>query len=93
LKPHLEKIKGGVLGEPGFPFYLVKTYIVITLIDIIINCCSIMHSLPYMDIGKILLIPTPACIVVLKRKKSISDSNFESHLSCLILLLSKCIEK
>ena len=51
-----------------------------TLIDIIISCCVIMSNLPYTEMGKISLIPTPACIVVLKSKKSMMDSMFDSRL-------------
>jgi hypothetical protein len=55
-----------------------------------------MSTLPYIEIGIISLMPTPACIVVLKRKKSIIECNFESLVYCLNLvgiLLSKCVEK
>ena len=39
-----------------------------------------MDILPYTEIGKISLIPTPACIVVLNSKKSIIDSIFDSQI-------------
>ena len=64
----------------GIFIYIVKTYMVNTFIDIIINCCNIIITLPCIETGKRSFIPTPACIDMLKSRKSIINSNPESYL-------------
>jgi hypothetical protein len=52
-----------------------------------------MSNLPYTETGKISLTPTPDCIVVLKRKKSITVSKFDLYFLILFCVLLKCVEK